>query len=105
HGAVVDRPGVRYQSVASYAPQNGVTDWFGAMRSPWSALSATIFTALRKVTAREDPRYPCAGEGTERRIFEVLGDLPPAGSSDGVVPLLSQVYGDLIWVGKADHLD
>ena len=31
-----------------------------ALRSPWGALCATIFTALYNLTARHDERYPCA---------------------------------------------
>jgi triacylglycerol lipase len=104
---VEDRPGVRYQSVATYAPQNGVTDWLAAMRSPWAAMSAAIFTALYNISARHHPQYACsAGDGSaEKQLAAMLGELPPITANDGVVPLYSQLHGELIWVGKADHLD
>lgn len=104
---VEDRPGVRYQSVATFAPPPGVTSWLGALRSPWGALSGTIFALFYNITAREDPRYPCApADGSaQRKVRALLGEVPPSSSSDGIVPLYSQVYGDLVWVGHADHLD
>ncbi len=104
---VEDRPGIRYQSVATYAPQNAVTDWLSALRSPWAAMSAAIFTALYNLTARIDPRYPCApADGSaQAKLKAMLGDVIDPGANDGIVPVTSQIWGDLIWVGKADHLD
>jgi len=104
---IENRDGVRYQSVATYAPQNAMTDWISALRSPWGAASATIFTALYNLTARHDTRYPCAPPdgSAQASVRALLGELPPVTASDGVVPLYSQVWGELIWVGKADHLD
>ena len=104
---VEDRVGVRYQSVATYAPQHGVTDWIAAMRSPWGAMSAAIFTTLYNITARHDPQYPCsASDGSaEKQLSALLGELPPITANDGVVPLYSQLWGEVIWIGKADHLD
>ena len=107
HAGLEDRPGVRYQSVASYAPRNEVRDWLSAFRSPWGAMSATIFTAMANLTARQDPRYPCRPPepGVEQKLAALLGEVPPADANDGVVPLQSQVWGELIWAGKGDHLD
>lgn len=104
---VEDRPGVRYQSVATFAPRNTVTDWLSALRSPWGALSATIFTTLYNLTARRDERYPCAPPdgSAQRKVRALLGEAPPDEASDGIVPLYSQVWGELVWCGKADHLD
>jgi hypothetical protein len=104
---VEDHPGVRYQCIAGFAPGRAATDWLAAMRSPWAALSATLFTALHQITARHDDRYPCAplDGSAQRRVRALLGEEPPQGSSDGIVPLYSQVYGDLVWVGHADHHD
>jgi hypothetical protein len=105
--AVENRPGVRYQCVATYTPENAISDWIGALRSPWAAMSATIFTAFHNVTAHHDERYPCrTPDGrVEQRVRDMLGELPPATASDGVVPFYSQFWGDLLWAGKADHLD
>jgi hypothetical protein len=107
HAGLEDRPGVRYQSVASYAPRHEVRDWIAALRSPWGAMSATIFTALSNITARLDPRYPCRSPegGVEPKLAALLGEVPPADANDGVVPLASQVWGELVWAGKGDHLD
>ena len=34
--------GVRYQSVATYAPAPGARSWLGALRSPWGTASTAI---------------------------------------------------------------
>lgn len=107
HAGLQDREGLRYQSVATYAPRNAVRDWVSALRSPWGAMSATVFTALSNITARLDEQYPCRPHdgSIEQKLARALGELPPPDANDGVVPLASQVWGDLIWAGKADHLD
>ncbi len=107
HAGVDDRPGVRYQSVATFAPRPSTRALVGSLRSPWSALSTTIFTTLYNITARRDDRYPCAPEdgSAARALRAVLGEPPEEGANDGIVPLPSQVWGELLWAGKADHLD
>jgi hypothetical protein len=104
---VEDRAGVRYQCVATYTPARGATDWLAVMRSPWGAVSATLFTALHQITAHHDPRYPCApADGSAQlKVRALLGEEPDRSASDGIVPLYSQIWGELVWVGKADHLD
>ena len=109
---VENRPGVRCQSVASYAPGVSRSDWLGAVRSPWAAISAGLFAIFYNVTAREDERYPCRAHGPAalrddplERVARFLGERPPTLANDGVVPLYSQVWGELAWCGRADHLD
>lgn len=105
--AVEDRPGLRYQSIASFAPGHASRDWMRSMLSPWAMVSAAIFTTLQGITGRQDERYPChAGDSTIRaRVLGMLGELPDLDANDGIVPLYSQIWGDLVWVGRADHLD
>lgn len=110
--AVEDRPGVRCQSVASYAPGVSPRDWIGAVRSPWAAISAGLFAVFYNITAREDERYPCRAHGAAglahdplERVARLVGERPPTHANDGVVPLYSQVWGELVWCGRADHLD
>ena len=104
---IENRPGVRYQSVATFVPGRAATQWLAALLSPWGALSATIFAALQQITARQSERYPCAPPdgSAQERVRALLGEAPPASASDGIVPLYSQVWGELIWVGHADHHD
>jgi hypothetical protein len=104
---VEDRPGVRYQCVATFTPTRGPIDWLAALRSPWGALSTPLFTALHQITSRHSQRYPCApADGSaHQRVRALLGEEPPLGASDGIVPLYSQIWGELVWVGRADHLD
>jgi hypothetical protein len=103
---VIDRPGLRYQCVASYALPGSVREWVGAFRSPWALVSSVLFHLLYRVTAVRDERYPCApAGGGEETLRAMLGELPPASANDGVVPLTSQLWGEAVWVGKGDHLD
>lgn len=104
---VENRPGVRYQCVASYAPLGSPRDWLAAARTPWSVLSAVIFQLMYRVTAEQDARYPCAPPSgrAEDALFAALGEIPPLDANDGVVPLRSQLWGEVAWTGKADHLD
>jgi hypothetical protein len=105
NAAVEDRPGVRYQCVASWVPPGGVVRWLGAVLSPWKAVSGALFQIVQRVTGREDARYPCHAPDAARALERVLGEVPPAGANDGIVPLRSQIWGELCWAGKGDHLD
>lgn len=107
-GATVeDRPGLRYQCTASHAPPSGARDWASHLRAPWPALSATLFHLLYRTTADRHPRYPCApAEGGDEVLVAVGGGpAPPPEANDGIVPLRSQLWGELLWLGRADHLD
>jgi hypothetical protein len=79
------------------------------MLSPWRAVSSTLFTTLYGITSRSDDRYPCAAPAlsaqAEAALRSAFGAVPGVRANDGVVPVLSQVWGEVIWAGSADHLD
>jgi hypothetical protein len=106
---VEDRPGVLYQSVVSMAPPPSPGSFVRSLRSPWSALSGTIFTILYRITAVQDRSYPCASPTldaeNERALLRAFGRIPELRESDGVVPVRSQIWGKVAWAGYADHLD
>ena len=106
---VEDRRGVRYQCVATTAPPPTPIRWARSLGHPWSAISASVFGTLYALTARSDATYPCAAPSadaaTELALLGAFGRAPGVRANDGVVPLRSQLWGDLVWTGHADHLD
>lgn len=104
-----DRPGVRYQCVASMAPPPSRRSWRAALLSPTRGLSLSTFAALQAITARVHEHYPCAAPTADRAIdehlFRAFGRQPENRDNDGVVPIRSQLWGHLAWAGYGDHLD
>jgi hypothetical protein len=52
-------------------------------------------------TARLPPPDPSARDALRR----ALGALPAADDNDGVVPTWSQLWGEVLYAARADHLD
>ena len=106
---VEDRQGVRYQCVATTAPAPTPIHWVRSLGHPWSAVSASVFGTLYAITARRNATYPCAAPSadasTEQALQAAFGRAPGVRANDGVVPLRSQLWGELVWTGHADHLD
>jgi triacylglycerol lipase len=106
---VEDRPGVLYQCTCAQAPPPTASKLARSFGGPWKALSSAIFTTMYGITARSDERYPCAspdpGPAVTEALQQAFGKTPGARANDGVVPVLSQVWGHVAWAGYADHLD
>jgi triacylglycerol lipase len=107
NAAVADRPTVRYGAVVSAAPPPGLK---GAMRSLTAINRATtyaVFTVLHTLVGREHRHYPYPSPAVQLGV-ELQQRLPftvDSTTNDGVVPTLSQLYGELVHVCVADHLD
>jgi hypothetical protein len=107
NAATENRPGVRYGSIASAAPPPRSLHIARRIRSPYTALTAAMFSTLYQFAGQRPRVYPYA-KPTPRElellrtgIEHELGD----GTSDGIVPTLSMLWGKLLWAGEADHLD
>ncbi len=107
NAAVLDNPDVRYGCVVSSSPPPTTIKAFRSVRSPYAALTATIYTTLHSITSGSDRRYPYASPSSqiETAIAAGIGRRIVARDSDGVVPTLSMIWGDLLWAGPGDHLD
>lgn len=107
NAAVRDAPDVRYGAVVSAAPAPMTIRPFRHIRSPYTALTAAIYTTLHSITAGADHRYPYAAPSgrAEAAIERGIGRPVTPRDSDGVVPSLSMLWGDLLWAGPGDHLD
>ncbi|MEO8704173.1 MAG: hypothetical protein ABI867_29240 [Kofleriaceae bacterium] len=109
-----DRPGVIYQSTVSMSPSPKPRRWLETLGHPWRAVSLSLFFALHRITAQIGERYPCAamrdtapwsGDANEAILTRVFREAPPLEANDGVVPIRSQLWGNVVWAGLADHLD
>lgn len=107
NAATEDRPGVRYGSVVSAAPPPRSLRMARRIRSPYTALTAAMFSTLYQFAGQRPRSYPYA-KPTARQLellhagidHDVGDDI-----SDGIVPTLSMIWGELLWAGEADHLD
>jgi triacylglycerol lipase len=65
-----------------------------------------LYTFLWLVTSRSDERYlPKLSEQQELAFLSGYGTLPSPSDNDGMSPTLSQVWGEIVHVTEADHLD
>ena len=107
NAATENRPGVRYGSVVSAAPPPRSLRVARRIRSPYTAFTAAMYSTLYQFAGQRPRIYPYAKPNARQLdllragIDHEIGD----GTSDGIVPTLSMIWGDLLWAGEADHLD
>lgn len=107
NAAVLDRPGVRYVSHVSAAPPPfSRVSWHG-LRSIYDPVAMALYALVYSVTAKEHRAYPYpAPDGPNRAELEArLPFAVDASTNDGIVPALSQVWGEIGEVVEGDHLD
>jgi triacylglycerol lipase len=102
-----DDPRIRYGSVVTAAPPPRALRFAKKVRSPYAALTAAMYATLYQFASQRHKMYPYAQPSPEQATTLGEGIRAPITdeSSDGVVPTLSQLWGDLVWCGDADHLD
>jgi triacylglycerol lipase len=100
-----DRPGVRYGCVVTRARPPGVRSFLGAGVDPYAHATHALFVALYRLASRTPPdrvRVPRERVAALSRAFRRKVDHR---TNDGMVPTLSQVWGELIRTAWADHHD
>ncbi len=107
NAALEDRSGTRYACIATASPPPRPLRTLMSMRSPYAALCATLYSTLYEVVSRPVERYAYASPTAEaaQLVTEQIGHELDDAMNDGVVPTESMLWGDLVWVGKGDHLD
>jgi hypothetical protein len=107
NAAVVDRPGVDYGCVVAGVPRPRIELALSRLADPAFLALRSVFRLLHALAARPHARYPYPKPrpATQRRLDAELGFAATPRASDGVVPTLSQVYGRVLHVARADHMD
>jgi triacylglycerol esterase/lipase EstA (alpha/beta hydrolase family) len=107
NAATENRVGVRYASVATAAPPPRSLRIARRIRSPYAVLTAAMYSTLYQFAGQRPRIYPYA-KPTPRQMELLRAGIDHEISdttSDGIVPTLSMIWGDLVWAGEADHLD
>ena len=100
-------PQLRFGCVASAAPPPRSMRLAKRIRSPYTALTAALYSTLYQFASKVPDVYPYARPNERERSLLRTGidHEVDEGANDGIVPTLSMLYGTLIWAGEADHLD
>jgi triacylglycerol lipase len=106
NAATGNRPGVDYACVVSQARRPGLGSTLAAGLDPAAQATHAVYAALHQLAGRTDaarlPRPTRAQAEVLRGAYEAL---PDAHASDGIVPTGSQLWGDVVFAARADHLD
>jgi len=107
NAAVEGAEHVRYGSMVCAAPRPATMRAARRIRSPYGAFTAALYTTLYQFAGQRHAQYAYARpeKETERLLTRAIGRSVTDGDSDGIVPTLSMLWGDLLWAGEADHLD
>jgi hypothetical protein len=106
NAAARDRPGVRYGSVVARARPPGVRSTLAAGLDPTAQASHAFYQALHHLLAGATPiPSPALTRPQVRVLSRAYGTVPAITASDGMVPTLSQVWGNVVHATRGDHLD
>jgi len=106
NAAVTDRQDISYSSLITVAPPPPAMFTSGGL-TPSRAALGSAFALLYLLTSRQRSQYPYPhpGVGVLDDYRDDVSVEISARSNDGIVPCFSQVYGRVLDVVVADHLD
>ena len=98
-----DRAHVGYASVVTRAPRADLSSIREIGLDPYRQASHALYRALSLLT--RGGTYETPAKQHADALEEVFGEVPDADANDGIVPTRSQLWGHVIHVATADHLD
>lgn len=99
-------PGVRYGCVVARAPSASLRSLFRSALDLYTQIVHPVYALLHAIAARgESNLTPEPVPAQAERLLGAYGAAPAPGDNDGIVPTNSQVWGEVIYATKGDHLD
>lgn len=106
NGLARDQPGVRYGCVLAKAQRPGVRSTLAAGLSGYAQSSHALYAALWNMAARLPyDQAPLPSFAQIQAMRRVWGEVPELKDSDGLVPVLAQLHGEVVAAVSADHHD
>jgi hypothetical protein len=101
-----DRPGVRYGCVVTRARPPGIRSFVSSVRDPYALATHALYVALYRIASGTPPsREPRLTREQAVALRRAYGWRTDVRANDGMVPTLSQVWGEVVSAAWADHLD
>ncbi len=106
NAATKDRPEVRYASVITRARPPGLRSMASVGVRPYAQISHVLYQVLYRVTSgMSEVALGPLGDSQIEALISGYGKIPDERANDGMVPTRSQIWGSLIHIARADHLD
>jgi triacylglycerol lipase len=106
NACTADPTGVRYGCVVTRSAPPKASTFVRYGMNPYAQYLYGVYTALHRVAALGEGSFYPAPVPAQRPLLErAYGAIPSHRESDGIVPTLSQVWGEVIHAARADHLD
>lgn len=100
-----DRPGVRYGSVVTCARRPGMRTAWTVGGSPLRQATHLLFNAFHRITANMPSLSTGLTYAQSTALTRAYGEIMAPRDNDGMVPTLSQVWGEVVHAAWGDHLD
>jgi triacylglycerol lipase len=106
NASVLQRPGIRYGAVVGQAAPPSLRATLHAGIDPAAQVTHALYSGLYRLIeappVRVSPQLAPAQARVLRRAYRAV---PSPAANDGIVPTLSQAWGQVIHAAVADHLD
>lgn len=101
-----DAPDVRYGCVIARGKGPGITSTLSAGLSAYAQASHAFYAGLYTLASRTRPDRVVMPDWPQSQVIKAAWqELPDVRANDGIVPTLSQVWGEVICAVNADHHD
>lgn len=99
-------PPLAYGSVITCAARPRFRTWLRSVMNLYSQIMYPLFWFLHRTSREKDDSLRKHHSAAQLALVDAgLGHSAGGGDSDGVVPSLSQIWGQVLHVTQADHLD
>jgi triacylglycerol lipase len=104
--ATTGEPKVAYGSVITRGRRPNIKNAIGNLRDAYAQALYAAYSVLWTLSSRAKHRYyPELTPQQSNALVQGYGTLPEPSDNDGMSPTLSQVWGEVVHVADADHLD
>jgi pimeloyl-ACP methyl ester carboxylesterase len=106
NATTADPDSLNYGCVVTRAKPPSLRVGLGNYRDAYAQALYALFCTLWCISSQSDDRYlPQLDPQQRAALIDRYGDLPKTTDNDGMSPTLSQIWGEVVHVTDADHLD